>query len=330
MRFIVYGAGGIGCVIGGHLFRRGYQVVLVGNAKHMDAIATNGLKLLTGDETFVLRMPTAKTANELTPFHEDDVVMMCAKSQHTLKCLGQLKKAGAPNTLPIFCCQNSIWNEPIALRVFNNIHAVAISIDAIFLTPGEVINPVIGSYGFLEIGCYPRGTDALCQDVATALQRAGFSAKVCSEAMKSKGAKCLMNLDNALRAITNGKGDLRPFTKELQREAKEVWLSAGIEWEELESFWKRRCENSGTEKAPPGYENLVKESGKGSAWQSLERRAGSIEAEQLNGDVVKLGQILGVPTPYNELLWRIADKMARHGEKPGKFTADELMSMVRK
>lgn len=39
MRFIVYGAGGIGSTIGAHLFRQGYEVVLVGNAAHVDAIS---------------------------------------------------------------------------------------------------------------------------------------------------------------------------------------------------------------------------------------------------------------------------------------------------
>ena len=119
MRFIIYGAGGIGCVIGGHLFRQGYDVVLVGNPQHMEAINANGLKLVTGDEAFVLRIPAVKDANELVPFRGDDVVMLCAKSQHTLRCLGQLRNAGAPRTLPIFSCQNAIWNESMATRVFD-------------------------------------------------------------------------------------------------------------------------------------------------------------------------------------------------------------------
>ena len=121
MRIIIYGAGGVGCVIGGHLFRRGYDVVLVGNPQHMEAINANGLKLVTGDETFVLQILAVKTADKLVPFRGDDVVMLCAKSQHTLRCLGQLRNAGAPRTLPVFICQNSIWNESVATRVFDKI-----------------------------------------------------------------------------------------------------------------------------------------------------------------------------------------------------------------
>ena len=49
----------------------------------------------------------------------------------------------------------------------------------------------------------------------------------------------------------------------------------------------------------------------------------------MNGDVVMLGRALGIGTPYNELLWRVADEMASHGDKPGKYTAEELMAMVK-
>ncbi len=327
MRFIIYGAGGVGCVIGGHLFRQGYYVVLVGNPQHMDAINANGLKLATGDETFVLRIPAVKTANELVPFRGDDVVMLCAKSQHTLRCLGQLRNASVPSTLPIFSCQNSIWNESVAMRVFDKIYGVMLFIDAVFLTPGEVINPVTGRYGFIEVGCYPRGKDVLSEDVALALRRSGFSTIVNEDVMKSKSAKCLINLSNAIYAITDGKGDAHPITSQVQQEAMKVWSSAGIEWEDLQSFKKRCRDNYGTKKTPTGYEDL---SAHGSSWQSLTRRTSNIEAEQLNGDVVTLGRMLGIETPYNELLWRIADEMAIHREKPGKYTAEELMDMVQK
>jgi 2-dehydropantoate 2-reductase len=100
MRMIIYGAGGIGGVLGGHLFRKGYPVVLVGNAQHMDTIEANGLKLITGDETLVLRIPTAKKASELTPFGNDDIVLLCAKSQHTWRCLGQIH---SPRRLLLLC-----------------------------------------------------------------------------------------------------------------------------------------------------------------------------------------------------------------------------------
>jgi len=327
VRIIIYGAGAIGSVLGGHLFRNGYSVEFVGNAAHMNAIKSHGLKLVTSEETFHLQVPVAENINELAPFTDDDIVMLCTKSQHTVKCLGQLKNAGAPSSLPIFCCQNSIWNEPIATRVFNRIYGVMLFVDGIFLTPGEVINPIRTRYGFVEIGCYPSGSDVLCKDVAQALRRSGFSSDVNERVMKSKSAKCLLNLSNALHAVTDGKGNFDAFEHELRREAIQVWTSAGIEWEDLESFRKRCHESTGTLKLPSGYEHFSRQVFV-SSWQSLARGTGSIEAAQLNGDVVMLGNLLGIPTPYNELLWHTAEAMASSGEKPGKYTAEELATAV--
>ena len=137
--------------IGGHLFRTGYEVVLVANPKHVDEIQRSGLRLVTSDEIYVLKIPAVKEAKELTPFHEDDIVLLTAKSQHTLLCLGQLKNAGAPRTLPIFCCQNPICNEPLATRVFDRIYGAELKLPGIFLEPGEVINPITGNAGFIEV-----------------------------------------------------------------------------------------------------------------------------------------------------------------------------------
>jgi len=329
MRIIIYGAGAIGSVLGGHLFRSGCSVVLVGNADHMKVIKSQGLKLVTAEETFQLPIPVEVRAADLVPFTDEDVVLLCAKSQHTVKCLGQLKNAEAPSSLPIFCCQNSIWNESAATRVFNRIYGVMLFVDAIFLSPGEVINPILSRHGFIEIGRYPSGSDGLCEDVAQTMRRSGFSTEVSDNVMKSKSAKCLLNLSNALHAVTDGKGNLEAFEHHLRREAIHVWSSAGIEWEELETFRKRCRENTGTLKLPSGYEHFSRQVFV-SSWQSLERRTGNIEAAQLNGDVVELGHLLGIPTPYNELLWKTAETMASQGEKPGKYTADELLTTVQR
>ena len=42
--------------------------------------------------------------------------------------------------------------------------------------------------------------------------------------------------------------------------------------------------------------------GGGSTWQSLERGVGSVEVDTLNGEVVLLGRLHGVPTPVNRTL----------------------------
>jgi 2-dehydropantoate 2-reductase len=66
----------------------------------------------------------------------------------------------------------------------------------------------------------------------------------------------------------------------------------------------------------------------GSSWQSLARRSGVIEADQLNGEVVLLGRLHGVPTPVNELLRRLAVADARAGAPPGSHAQDDFLAML--
>ena len=325
MRFIIYGAGGIGSVIGGHLFRHGAEVVMVGNAQHVEAINARGLALVTGDQTYTLPVPSVKFAEELAPFRANDVVLLCAKSQQTLRSLAQLRTAGAPRTLPIFCCQNSIWNEPSATRSFDSVYGVMILLPAYFTTPGLVVNTMVEQYGQMDIGCYPRGLDALAEEVTAALSGARFIAATHADVMLPKGIKCLHNLANALDAILGDRAGAQDFLQEAQREAKQIWSALGIGWETPESFHQRTQLFRDLQQTPAGHAEAA---GRSSSWQSLARGTGNIEAEQLNGDVVTLGRLIGVPAPYNELLWHLADEMARSGDRPGKYTLAELTALV--
>ena len=309
MRIIVYGAGALGSIIGGHLFRARHDTILVGNPRHVDKINESGLRLVTPEKTHILKIPACKDARELVPFDMNDVILLTAKSQHVLLCLGQLKRAGVSRTLPVFCHQNSICTEPLATRVFDRAYGAVVSMAGLFLEPGEVVDCVQGSKCFIEVGNYPRGVDDIANKVASIFRESGFAASVNDNIMKSKAAKCLVSLGHALLAITDNKGDLGPFIEEVRREAERVWYAAGIEWEDPGEFTKRTIVSS---------------------WQSLMRGTGNVESEDLNGDVVKLGRQVGIDTPCNEVLWRIAEEMATKGEKPGKYTAEELMMMIRK
>ena len=65
MRFIIYGAGGIGCVIGGHLARTGHDVVLIGRPGHMEQINDHGLRLVTPSGTHILRIPAVTSPHQI-------------------------------------------------------------------------------------------------------------------------------------------------------------------------------------------------------------------------------------------------------------------------
>ena len=46
-----------------------------------------------------------------------------------------------------------------------------LNMPATFLEPGEVIHPITGNGGLMEVGNYPSGADELAEKVAEALRR---------------------------------------------------------------------------------------------------------------------------------------------------------------
>ena len=319
MRYIIYGAGGVGSVIGASLSSHGHQVVLVGNPEHVESVRKDGLRFITPDGATNLRVEAFRTAEEIAPFGDGDVVLLTAKSQHTVRCLGQLKNAGASRALPIFCCQNSIWNEPTASRVFDKVYGVVVSLPATFLKPGEVETPLNGIKGHIEVGLYPTGTDRVAEEVVRCLGESDFDASLNGTVMKAKAAKCLLNLMNPFDAITDTKAS-DEFTQRVRGEAERIWSAAGIEWEPVEAYNKRSRLIR-----PPSTSGSEKRS---STWQSLARGTGNVEAEQINGDLVRLGRFLGIDAPYNECLWRVSSDMALRNEKPGRYSVSDLERMI--
>ena len=64
----------------------------------------------------------------------------------------------------------------------------------------------------------------------------------------------------------------------------------------------------------------------GSSWQSLSRGTGTIEADFLNGEIVLMGRIHGVPTPVNETLQQLANQAARARKPPGITAPADILS----
>src|SRR5690349_1906309 len=83
MRFVVYGAGAIGGVVGARLFQSGHDVVLIARGAHYEAIRDHGLRIQSpiDDETFPI--PVVDHPSKLT-LTGDDVVLLAMKSQDTI------------------------------------------------------------------------------------------------------------------------------------------------------------------------------------------------------------------------------------------------------
>jgi 2-dehydropantoate 2-reductase len=140
--------------------------------------------------------------------------------------------------------------------------------------------------------------------------------------MRFKWSKLLMNLANALEAACGPIGRDSRLYDAARAEGRKVLAAAGIDVASDEEEAARRGDLLTMRRI-----NGARRGG-GSSWQSLARGTGSIEADSLNGEIVLLGRLHGVPTPVNELLQHTAHALARSGAAPGSLTSDELEAQL--
>jgi 2-dehydropantoate 2-reductase len=319
MRYIIYGAGGIGSIMGGHLARTGHDVVLIGRPGHVNAIKDRGLRLITPLETYVLRLP-AVTGPEQVDFTPDDVVCLCMKGQDTEPALQDLKKVTAD--VPVFCFQNGVRNEETAARYFPGVYGAMVRVGAVYLADGEVIarrDPP----GWYIMGRYPEGTDSLVDAVAEGLREAGYLVRTSDDVMPYKWGKLMTNLSNAIGAITGSEwGTERSLYRAVFEEARSIVAKAGIRWISQEQVGKDWPETS------TSLRGQLKTEAQSSTWQSLARQQGSVETEFLNGEIVRVAERLGLEAPLNKKLVAITRAMAANHDAPGKFTTVKLAEML--
>jgi 2-dehydropantoate 2-reductase len=63
-------------------------------------------------------------------------------------------------------------------------------------------------------------------------------------------------------------------------------------------------------------------------WQDLNLRRQTTEADQLNGEIVALGERYGVPTPINETLLAAVRNSVESQSGPGRFALAQLREMI--
>jgi 2-dehydropantoate 2-reductase len=320
MRYIIYGAGGVGGVIGAQLFQGDVDVVLVARGDHLAAIQDQGLLYKTPDQSVHLPIPAVSHPREIE-FQPDDVVILTMKTQHTEAALEDLR-AVAGDEIPLFCCQNGVANERMALRRFQNVHAMMVYLPAILLDPGTVLAHAARKSGVLDTSIYPTGSNDLVAEVTGTLNSVNFSARPNPTVMRFKYGKLIMNLGNALAAVSPPGEEADAIRTQMRTEAEACMQAAGID-----------CASQAEEKARRG--DLMKSApvagesrGGGSSWQSLVRGTGNIEADYLNGEIALLGRLHGIPTPANRVLQRLANQLAASKGEPKSIPLAEVRRQI--
>lgn len=317
MRYLVYGAGGVGGVIGGRLHAAGQDVTLVARGDHLAALRSGGLRLDTAGGVLTLPVRAIGTAGEYD-FSEDTIVVLSVKGQQTVAALADLVEH-APASTAVACAQNGVANEPETLRRFAATYAICVMLPALHLEPGLVVERSAGVPGLLDLGAYPAGTDATAEAMAADLRAAGFASQARADIMAWKYRKLLSNLGNGVDAVAVPDDDAVELARRAQAEGEAVLAAAGLRAMSEEADRARRGDLMSIRAEAEGTG--------GSTWQSVTRGT-DVEVDYLTGEIVLLGRLHGVPTPVNALIQRAVHDLVRTGAAPRSRPAAELLAQL--
>jgi 2-dehydropantoate 2-reductase len=336
MRYVIVGAGAVGGTIGGRLAQHGAEVVLMARGRHAEALAADGLRLITPDGEQHLRVPVVAQPADLQ-LSPHDALVLATKTQDSAAVLSDL--AGLPvagisgvaaELIPVFCAQNGVENERLALRRFVHVYGVCVMLPAAHLEPGVVQSQGSPYSGLLDLGRYPRGVDVTASTVAADLASSGFVSEPIEDVMRWKYAKLLRNLGNAVDALcgsvngTNVTAGAEELLRSARQEALDCFAAAGIDAVPSDEWTSHR---GGLVEIKPV---AGQQRSGGSTWQSLARGAGSVEADYLNGEIVLLGRLHGIATPVNAVLQDQVNAAARRHMAPGTLDVGVLVEAVRR
>ncbi|MEO6469219.1 MAG: 2-dehydropantoate 2-reductase N-terminal domain-containing protein [Acidimicrobiia bacterium] len=319
-RIAIVGAGAIGGAVAARLVEAGIDVTVVARGAHADAIERNGLALAEPNRVITVPVPVVRTVDDLE-IDASTMIALAVKSPDTAGVLDELVRV-APTDTRVACFQNGVANERAVAERFPKTYGVVVMMPAAHLEPGRVEAYASPIPGLFDIGLASGAVDDGARELASLLGRGGFDAQAVPNVMRWKYTKLLMNVGNAVEAMCGLDAAAIELVGRARTEAIECFRAARID------FASRRQERRRRGKLLQVGEIDGSGRGGGSSWQSLARGLGTIEADALNGEVVRIGAAAGVPTPVNELLVARANQAAADRVAPGSVDAGGLLSAL--
>jgi 2-dehydropantoate 2-reductase len=190
------------------------------------------------------------------------------------------------------------------------------------MDPGVVDANGAPHNAILDVGRYPLGVDPTAAAVAAAFEASGLVSTPQPAIMRFKYRKLTMNLANLLDALVSDRDGIGALHKRATAEAEACFAAAGIDCATMEEDRERRH----------GLLAITpidgRKRGGGSTYQSFARGATVNEIDWLNGEIVLLGRLHGVPTPVNSMLQQLARTAAAEHRAPRSLTTQEIEALV--
>jgi 2-dehydropantoate 2-reductase len=312
LNIAVLGAGAMGSLFGGQLARAGANVrLLTTNQRHIDAIRQNGLRLTVDEGEFTVRVDALQTD---APGSPADLVILFTKTYRSQEALRQAAHLIDEHT-HVLTVQNGLGNKH-RVKPFIPVERTIIgtsNLPADFTAPGRV-----SSHGSSRtVFALANGeTSSFVDDIATLFNHAGIPAEVDTEvetriwekAAFNVAANPVLGIARATPGVLGQCEEALQLALDAASEACAVAKTEGIivDVAGVHDHIRWACANHPHHK-PSMLQDLL---------------AGrDTEIDALCAEVVRLGQAAGIPTPCNDVLWRLvklaelANRTARGSDK---------------
>lgn len=303
-KIIVFGAGSIGCYLGGRAIEGGADVRLIGRDRYQRAIANNGLSL-SQYQTRSAPLRDVDFQTDPSALAGGDIIALCVKSQDTAEAARHIAKH-APRSW-VISFQNGVSNLSVLRDALPDCRISG------SVVPFNVTSPEPGYFhrgttGDLLIG--PDAPDSLVEP----LRRAGMGVRVVDDIDGHLWAKMLVNLNNALNALFGGplrdgllQRDYRRVLSAMIREGLTVAEAEGVQ---VATFNGRRPHALLKIMDRPDWiyrivmDRIVKidRTARSSMLDDLEGGRGS-ELDYLQGEIIRRAETHGLAVPVTRAVY---------------------------
>ncbi|MBU2498099.1 MAG: 2-dehydropantoate 2-reductase [Proteobacteria bacterium] len=302
MRFLVIGAGAMGCLFAARLARAGFEVTLLEKIDPwVEKINDQGIMVEGVSGAYQVKVPAFSGTPPLQP----DLVLICVKSYDTEEAAKTLK-SWLNREAVVLTLQNGVGNLEILQDVFGKERVLGgvTANGATVLGPGRIRH---AGEGDTLIG--PAGGDA--EKVVSSFRRAGFKTEAVDRVQDLLWGKLIVNVGiNALAAITRVKNGRLPHI-----EGTRILMAQAVE----EAVAVAKAKDIRLPYPDPLAKVLeVCQATAGNVASMLQDILNEkmTEISFINGAIVREGEAFGIATPVNRTLTTLVNAIqASYGDR---------------
>ena len=307
MKILVFGSGAVGGYYGARLTKGGNDLYFVARGKQLEAMQTGGLHI----ESIQGNMEIQANASErFDTIDQLDLILVCVKVGDTPSIIPQVREQAGKDTT-VISLQNGVDGVTMlkeAVPCENIIDGIAF-IGSNLYEYGKIRHTAAGS---ITIGELNGEKSERAERIRKIFDDAGIECRVTSKIHSAKWEKLIWNAGfNGLAAITDV-----PVGKLLSFEPTRK-IVIGLMQEVIAIARKMDIEiNPGSIErhlaVSEKMDNVIP-----SMLQDV-RGGKKTEIDFINGKIVREGERLGIPVPYNESIWASVSMLDTKRERSGR------------